>query len=77
MKWCTWCNNFFEDIDDHITTCHEDEFKCPLCGKCCTNTGHFMEHLARHSSKQMYFKNCWYTFIYAIILLLLLQTTTV
>ncbi|XP_018564613.1 zinc finger protein 431-like [Anoplophora glabripennis] len=50
--WCFWCNDNFDNLQEHNRTVHKDNFKCPLCGKYKTNTGHFMEHLASHCTER-------------------------
>lgn len=48
--WCLWCNDNFNNLQEHTKTYHKDDFKCPLCGKYKMSTGHLIEHLASHSS---------------------------
>uniref|UniRef100_A0AAR5PRS2 Protein krueppel n=1 Tax=Dendroctonus ponderosae TaxID=77166 RepID=A0AAR5PRS2_DENPD len=53
-KWCSKCNQPFEDLQEHIFEAHREDLKCPFCSRIQSNMGHFVEHLASHSGERLH-----------------------
>ncbi|KAH1018146.1 hypothetical protein HUJ05_005962 [Dendroctonus ponderosae] len=53
-KWCSKCNQPFEDLQEHHSEAHREDLKCPFCSRIQSNMGHFVEHLASHSGERLH-----------------------